>query len=989
MKISTLSAAMLSMLMAGCGGSGSGSDNKNTSSALSLSSTTASANSIASTESSAQQTSSPAPVMSGVFLDAAVANMGYRTATQEGFTNQNGEFRFRIGELITFFIGDLELPATIAKDIITPLEIANVESLEDNQVINILRLLQSLDADGDASNGIEITAAAIAAGTVLDFAVAPDVFAELPAVKTLLQVAGGAQQALIPAAQAVAHFQTTLALINETSSSSSSQLSSIVVEVSSSAANSEAIAPSSSSASSEIIVAASSVSVSSVAVVESSSAVASSELALSSLSVSSAVIDDAASSAVASSEPALSSAAMSSIAAVSSSSVDYPAEVFFTETFDGATESNFYSTYRLNNNGQSVYKKSGGTPAFNDGVVTLTGARFTIGEAGKDLDLSRPYTISFDVIQASGSGKVQIFVDSASTSGTRIFNENASTLTNGQRFVLSSATGTATSFIQIRAESSATLIFDNLTIEYSGGAGSSSSVSSTVNTGTSSSVVSTTSSAGTVVSSSSQASSSAPYIPVDVNLSAECISLVTNPSVNWRDTSLQTDQEIVECLYESLGRPVGYGENAQGGYNPDGNSKLTIITKNGVDSVEQQLIDALTDNAHNWVVFDKTEFASEYEIGMYRMYCANPTVLSMLDASETECIDYWQWCARKGFSDEAQCRTEFFNKAMNNKNIPIRIPAIGSNKTIDGRMSKAYFMFSGFAIGKDSDGVPTQTSTSVIFTHLDFRGAGHTEDHYVDPDMIRSTGFSSDIWIHKNTFDTTGDSAFDVKIGAHNITMSFNRLVNVKRAVLHGSSDSRTINEHITTTMHHNAFVTTDDSYKLLGNTLRRVPLLRRGKTHMFNNLFVNYRKEVLSARVGSSVFLEDNVFTTNIILKEKSNLDAALNEILDNLIQSKAITGSSNLRNDRNFFWFGSGTCVLDETTKRQLTLNVGTVANLSQNYNAASLNMISGWRFAAEQALVDYVTLTAGKNGDTPFNSPLSADRAYMEALSPVSCQ
>ena len=323
---------------------------------------------------------------------------------------------------------------------------------------------------------------------------------------------------------------------------------------------------------------------------------------------------------------------------------------------------------------------------------------------------------------------------------------------------------------------------------------------------------------------------------------------------------------------------------------------------------------------------------------------------------------------------------------MNKSNIPIRIPAIGSNKTLDGRGSEAYFIFSGFAIGKDSDGVPTQTSESVILTHLKFQGAGHTEDHYVDPDMIRSTGASHDIWIHKNTFDTTGDSAFDVKIGANAITMSFNRLQNVKRAVLHGSSDSRTINANITTTMHHNSFVTTDDSYMLLGNTLRRVPLLRRGKTHMFNNVFVNYRKEVLSLRVGASAFLEDNAFVVNSTLQEKSTVEASLNEIANNYF--KDISGGF-FRNDRNFLWFGSGTCVVNNATKTALTATNGSVADLTENYNAASLNMFNGWRFDAGQDLVDYVTLTAGKYGEVPFNSPLSADRTYMEALTPVSCQ
>ncbi|WP_323813462.1 hypothetical protein [Cellvibrio sp. NN19] len=683
--------------------------------------------------------------------------------------------------------------------------------------------------------------------------------------------------------------------------------------------------------------------------------------------------------------------ASSSTSVISSSSSDSPAQMFFTETFEGATASNFYTTYRVNGSGQSLYKKSGGNPVFVDGTIGLTGARFTIGEAGKDLDLSKPYRLSFDVVQASGSGRVQVFVDNASTSGDKIFEQTANTLVAGQHLVVESSMGTSASFIQIRAESSATLVLDNLVIEYTGEAGASSSASTVSSAANSSAVAnsSATSSENNSASNSSMlssSSSSAPYIPENVNLSADCISLATNPNVNWRDTALQTDQEIVECLSQSLGKPVGYGENAKGGYDPNGNSKLTIITKNSAVTVEQQLINALTDNAHNWIVFDKAEFAQPSEIGMYRTYCNNSTVQTMLGATEAECIDYHSWCARKGFNGEAQCRTEFFNKAMNNKDIPIRIPAVGSNKTLDGRGTEAYFIFSGFAIGKDSDGVPTQTSESVIFTHLKFQGAGHTEDHYVDPDMIRSTGASHDIWIHKNTFDTTGDSAFDVKIGANHITMSFNRLQNVKRAVLHGSSDSRTINANITTTMHHNAFVTTDDSYMLLGNTLRRVPLLRRGKTHMFNNVFVNYRKEILSLRVGASAFLEDNAFVVNASLQEKSSVAASLAEISNNYFKDIA---DGFFRNDRNFLWFGSGTCVVNDATKTALTATNGSVADLSENYNATSLNFINGWRFEAGQELIDYVVLTAGKYGDAPFNSPLSADRTYMEALTPVTCQ
>ncbi|HEY0894107.1 MAG TPA: pectate lyase [Cellvibrio sp.] len=468
-------------------------------------------------------------------------------------------------------------------------------------------------------------------------------------------------------------------------------------------------------------------------------------------------------------------------------------------------------------------------------------------------------------------------------------------------------------------------------------------------------------------------------------ISAACIQLATNPAVNWRDTALQTDQEIVECLSKTLGKPVGYGENAKGGFDPNGNSKLTIITKNSSVSVEQQILNAITGEEHNWIVFDKIQFAQPHEIGMYRLGCSNPTVQSILGATEAECVNYTQWCAKNGVSS-ANCVTQFFNTAMNKSNNPIRNPVIGSNKTIDGRGSEAYFLFSGFAIGRDMTGTPTQTANSVILTHLKFQGAGHTEDHYCDPDMIRSTGASKDIWIHKNTFDTTGDSAFDVKVGAHNVTMSFNRLVNVKRAVLHGSSDSHTIDKQITTTMHNNAFVTTDDSYMLLGNTLRRVPLLRHGKTHMFNNVFVNYRNQILSLRVGASALMEDSVFVVNAIHQEKSTAQLSLAEISANLF--KDISGGS-FRNDRNLLWFSDAACNLTASTQTALTATNGTVANLASNYNAASQATINSWRFAAGQELVDYVSATAGKYGQIPYNSPLAGDKYYVLGLGKVACQ
>src|SRR5690606_10370658 len=210
---------------------------------------------------------------------------------------------------------------------------------------------------------------------------------------------------------------------------------------------------------------------------------------------------------------------------------------------------------------------------------------------------------------------------------------------------------------------------------------SSTPASSSVVTSSRSSVVSSTSVSSSAITSSRSSSSTSSVIVDNGSISADCIRVATNPSVNWRDTSLQSDQEIVSCLSKTLGKPVGYGEKALGGFDPNGNSKLTIITKNSAKSVEQQILEAITGEAHNWIVFDKVQFAQPSEIGMYRLGCSNPTVQSLLGATEAECVNYRQWCSKKGVS-EASCVSEFFNNAMNKSNNPIRNPVIGSNKTI-------------------------------------------------------------------------------------------------------------------------------------------------------------------------------------------------------------------------------------------------------------------------------------------------------------------
>lgn len=132
-----------SLALVGCGGgggssSGSGSSDSDSSSAKSNSA-------------QAQETQ----VMQGQFVDSAVSGLWYETETQSGFTDLNGIFNFLEGETVTFYLGQTVLGSVEAKDLVTPLDMLTSNDHPD-KLQNMLRILQTLDADSDSSNGIEI-----------------------------------------------------------------------------------------------------------------------------------------------------------------------------------------------------------------------------------------------------------------------------------------------------------------------------------------------------------------------------------------------------------------------------------------------------------------------------------------------------------------------------------------------------------------------------------------------------------------------------------------------------------------------------------------------------------------------------------------------------------------------------------------------------------------------------------------------------------------
>ena len=124
-------------------------------------------------------------------------------------------------------------------------------------------------------------------------------------------------------------------------------------------------------------------------------------------------------------------------------------------------------------------------------------ARFTVGNADNTqasaaetaplgaLDLSKPYTITFtvkafddDTDTTNAAGKFQVYVDNNTTSSgnsthggssklLEIAQDDGTITTFPHTVVINSELGTATSFLQFRADSRVgNLVIDDLTIEY-------------------------------------------------------------------------------------------------------------------------------------------------------------------------------------------------------------------------------------------------------------------------------------------------------------------------------------------------------------------------------------------------------------------------------------------------------------------------------------------------------------------------------------------
>ncbi|MCP4340102.1 MAG: hypothetical protein GY799_14735 [Desulfobulbaceae bacterium] len=97
----------------------------------------------------------------GHFIDSPVAGLSVETPTYEGVTGVNAAFDYFPGEKVDVSIGSVLLGSAVADHKISPLDIFPMADTEYMKVLNMGRLLQSLDVDGDPQGGINITPAVV------------------------------------------------------------------------------------------------------------------------------------------------------------------------------------------------------------------------------------------------------------------------------------------------------------------------------------------------------------------------------------------------------------------------------------------------------------------------------------------------------------------------------------------------------------------------------------------------------------------------------------------------------------------------------------------------------------------------------------------------------------------------------------------------------------------------------------------------------------
>lgn len=149
-------------------------------------------------------TTPPPAMLQGRFVD--IENIDALIEEVRSTTGAGGTFNYvEEGDNVLFSIGDIALPPVSAAPVVTPLDMSE-DGTYDNTVVNVMRLLETLDSD-PATPGIQINEAAktAAATYTFDFDAEPAAFASSDDMTNYLSALGLSELASTAAATESLH----------------------------------------------------------------------------------------------------------------------------------------------------------------------------------------------------------------------------------------------------------------------------------------------------------------------------------------------------------------------------------------------------------------------------------------------------------------------------------------------------------------------------------------------------------------------------------------------------------------------------------------------------------------------------------------------------------------------------------------------------------------------------------------------------------------
>ncbi len=151
------------------------------------------------------------PAGIGVFKDSNVMGLSYTSGSKTGVTGADGTFGYELNQPTTFKVGAIPLGTTTGNSVVTPIDLVAGGRSDTPEVLNRIRFLMMLDADGDEQNGIVISAnvqARAANWTPLNFADA-GIDAALEALASDARSADGGAHVVPSATVARSHIEST------------------------------------------------------------------------------------------------------------------------------------------------------------------------------------------------------------------------------------------------------------------------------------------------------------------------------------------------------------------------------------------------------------------------------------------------------------------------------------------------------------------------------------------------------------------------------------------------------------------------------------------------------------------------------------------------------------------------------------------------------------------------------------------------------------